>query len=98
LKGDALGWNGPWGTTYAPNLRLSLSRMSEVQWVIFAKALRSRPPMPSFNLNKMRDEDLQAVYAYVRQLQPTGEPAPTYLPPGEIPQGPYVVFPAPPNE
>ena len=22
LTGDSLGWQGPWGTTYAPNLRL----------------------------------------------------------------------------
>ena len=26
LTGDALGWRGPWGTTYAPNLRLSIPR------------------------------------------------------------------------
>ena len=26
LGGGSLGFNGPWGTTYAPNLRLTMSR------------------------------------------------------------------------
>jgi hypothetical protein len=29
LKGDALGCSGPWGTTYAPNLRLFMARRTE---------------------------------------------------------------------
>ena len=31
LTGDALGWQGPWGTTYAPNLRLYMKDMTEAQ-------------------------------------------------------------------
>lgn len=98
LKGDALGWSGPWGTTYPANLRISLSKMSEDQWVAYAQNLRSRPPMPSFNLNKMKEEDMRALYAYITLLQPLGDPVPAYLPPGEIPAGPYVKFPDPPPE
>ena len=41
-----LGFNGPWGTTYAPNLRLVLSKMTEAQWVRYAKDLKSKPPYP----------------------------------------------------
>ena len=37
LTGDRLGWNGPWGTTYAPNLRLFMANMSEEQWLRLAK-------------------------------------------------------------
>ena len=48
LKGGLLGFNGPWGTTYGTNLRLTVSNMTEAQWVPFAKALRTRPPMPWF--------------------------------------------------
>jgi hypothetical protein len=70
--------------------------MTEDQWVTFAKNLRSRPPMPSVNLNQMHEEDMRALYAYIRQLQPVGDSAPAYLPPGETPTGPYVTFPAPP--
>ena len=29
LTGDALGWRGPWGTTYASNLRDKVPKMSE---------------------------------------------------------------------
>ena len=36
LKGDAFGWSGGWGTTYASNLRLFMSRIDEEQWVDFA--------------------------------------------------------------
>ena len=96
LKGDVLGWKGPWGTTYAPNLRISLSKMSEDQWVSFARNLRSRPPMPSINLNAMNEEGMRDLYAFITQLQPLGNPAPAYLPPGESPAGPYVTFPTPP--
>jgi len=54
LTGDRFGWRGPWGTTYAPNLRLLVKGMTEDQWVAFARTLKSRPPMPWFNLNKMQ--------------------------------------------
>jgi len=96
LMGDSLGWQGPWGTTYPKNLRLSLSRMTADEWVAFARNLETRPPMPWFVLHEMTEEDLRAVYSFVRSLQPLGEPAPDYLPPGQQAAGPVVVFPAPP--
>ena len=33
LTGDTLGWHGPWGTTYATNLRLFVANLSEAQWL-----------------------------------------------------------------
>ena len=97
LLGDRFGWHGPWGTTYAPNLRLVAEGMTEAQWVAMSKALRARPPMPWFNLNRMNDDDLKAIYHYIRQLGPAGEPAPAYLPPGQEPPPPFATFPAPPQ-
>ena len=97
LTGDALGWRGPWGTTYATNLRLYMQDHSEDQWVKKAKALSARPPMPWFNVRDMSAGDLRAMYRYIRHLGPAGKPAPAFLPPGETPQGPYVQFPAPPK-
>ena len=96
LTGDALGWNGPWGTTYAPNLRLRFNAMDEAAWVTFARQLSSRPPMPFWALNEMSEDDLRALYRYVKHLGPAGTPAPAALPPGEEPKGPAVRFPAPP--
>lgn len=93
LTGDALGWRGPWGTTYAPNLRLSMPRLTEDEWVKKAKTLSTRPPMPWFNLHRMSEADLRAMYRYVRHLGPAGKPAPDYVPPDRTPAGPYVQFP-----
>src|SRR3954463_759712 len=44
--GGALGLRGPGGTTYASNLRLTASKLSEADWVKMTKTLKSRPPMP----------------------------------------------------
>ena len=98
LKGDVLGWNGPWGTTYSSNLRLFVAGMTEDQWVETAKTLRRRPPMPWFNLNMMHEEDLRGIYQFIRSLGEPGEPAPAYLPPGEEPPPPFATFPPPPTE
>lgn len=97
LTGDALGWRGPWGTTYAPNLRLYMQSLSESQWLEKARTLNARPPMPWFNLRAMSEPDLRAVYRYVRHLGPAGAPAPGYVPPESNPPQPYVQFPAPPK-
>jgi len=97
LMGDKLGWRGPWGTTYAINLRLYMRDMTEAKWVKTAKTMQTRPPMPWFALHDMTDQDLKAIYHYVKALGPAGEPAPVFVPPGKEPQGPYVQFPAPPQ-
>jgi mono/diheme cytochrome c family protein len=97
LIGDKLGWRGPWGTTYAVNLRLYMRDMPEEKWLKTARTLQTRPPMPWFALNEMTDQDLKAIYHFVRTLPATGEMAPTFVPPGKEPQGPVVQFPAPPK-
>jgi mono/diheme cytochrome c family protein len=91
LAGSPVGFQGPWGTTYPANLRLSMQGMTEAQWMAQARAAR-RPPMPWFNLRDMSDDDLRAFYRYVRSLGPKGEPAPAYVPPGQTPTTPYIVF------
>jgi mono/diheme cytochrome c family protein len=96
LTGDTLGWRGPWGTTYGPNLRLYLGSMTEDEWVKDAKTLKRRPPMPWFNLNHMSDDDLRALYHFVKYLGDPGKPAPAYVPPDREPSMPYVSFPSPP--
>ena len=97
LLGDTFGWHGPWGTTYGSNLRLFLQGFSEDEWVEEAKVLQRQPPMPWFNLNTMKDEDLRAIYRFVRSLGDPGAPAPAALPPGQQPNGPFASFPAPPK-
>jgi len=93
LTGDALGWSGPWGTTYPTNLRLLLANMTAQQWLHHARHMEPRPPMPWFNVRDMTTGDLRAMYRYVRSLGPAGKPAPAYLPPDKTPPQPYVAFP-----
>ena len=96
LTGDDLGWRGPWGTTYASNLRLVVKDMTAAQFVQLARS-PLRPPMPWFNLRDMKDKDVRAIYAYLKHLGPAGKPAPAYVPPNKKTKGPYVQFPAPPK-
>lgn len=93
LTGDALGWSGPWGTTYATNLRLFMADRSEADWLRHAHSMKPRPPMPWFNLHAMSDGDLRAIYRYVRNAGPAGNPAPAFVPPGQGVSGPVVRFP-----
>ena len=91
LAGGPVGFQGPWGTTYPANLRLVMQSLSEEAWLKKAHS-PMRPPMPWFNLAQMTDDDLRAMYRYVRSLGATGAPAPAYVAPGEKVSTPYFVF------
>lgn len=93
LIGHTLGWQGPWGTTYPINLRRLVSRVSASEWLEIARR-PSRPPMPWFALRDMSDEDLTAIYSYIRSLGPAGEEAPSFVPPGQDVRTPVVRFPS----
>lgn len=95
LTGDSLGWHGPWGTTYPPNLRRYMAGIAEEEWVQVARHADYRPPMPSLVLRAMSEQDLRAIYRFVRALGPAGEAAPAYLPPDQQAVGPVVRFPMP---
>ena len=96
--GDRMGFNGPWGTTYATNLRRRISEMDLPTWKEFARKLVARPPMPYWSLNAMTDTDLTAIWSYVQALGPAGEAAPVALAPGIEPNGPVWRVPGPPPE
>lgn len=91
LTGVAVGFQGPWGTSYASNLRLVVNGLTEAQWIAHARQPRL-PPMPWFNLKEMSEQDLKAVYAFVRSLGPAGQAAPAYVAPGGKITTPYLVF------
>ena len=97
LTGERLGWSGPWGTTYASNLRLVAAGMTAKQFMHHARSPQRHPPMPWFAVRDMSDDDVAAIYAYLKHLGPGGKTAPAYLPPGTEPQGPVVRFPAAPE-
>lgn len=95
LIGSPVGYRGPWGTTYAANLRSVAQRASEDRWVQIlttADGGHGRPPMPWMNTAQMSDHDLRAMYRYIHSLGPAGRPAPRGLPPGTTPTTPYINF------
>ena len=97
LKGTPLGWQGPWGTTYAANLRLiAKEKGSEDAFLQYAKTFQARPPMPFFNVHAMDESDIRSLYQYIVSLGEPGEASPEYAPPGQASKTPYIVI-APPT-
>jgi len=87
---------GPWGISFASNLTpddTGLGNWTEAQ---FFKAIREGkskgldgtrpllPPMPWFNIAKMTDEDLKAVFAYLQSLPAVKNAVPNPIPPNQI--------------
>jgi mono/diheme cytochrome c family protein len=90
LVGSPLGFSGPWGTTYAANLRIKAAEMDEAGWLKYTADLHTRPLMPDFAVRAMHEEDRRALYRFIRSLGPGGSKAPDYLPPGQTPPPPYM--------
>ncbi|HEY8507709.1 MAG TPA: hypothetical protein VIL32_05080 [Steroidobacteraceae bacterium] len=91
LLGMPVGFQGPWGTSYPANLRLTVQNLTEAQWLQFARAERL-PPMPWFNLRDMSDEDLGAMYRFIRSLGAKGTRMPSAAAPGEPVATPFIVM------
>jgi mono/diheme cytochrome c family protein len=89
LTGVPIGWHGPWGTSFATNLRLLVQQFSLEQWLGHIATMQPKPPMPWFNMRAMSEADLKAIYAYIRSLGPAGVAMPADLPPGQMPTEPY---------
>lgn len=96
LTGGHVGWHGPWGTTYPPNLRLRLQDFDEAGWLAYTANLHTRPIMPDFTIRAMLEADRRAIYHYIRSLGPAGTPAPAFLPPDTAPPPPYFELVLPP--
>ncbi len=88
--------SGPWGVSFTANLTPDQNTGLGI-WTeeMFMKALRTGrhmgasreilPPMPWFNYGKMTDDDLKAVYAYLRSIPPVHNRVPDPLPPAGMP-------------
>jgi mono/diheme cytochrome c family protein len=91
LTGATVGFKGPWGVSYPANLRLTVQSMTEEQWLHFARTERL-PPMPWFALRDMSDDDLRAVYGFIRSLGSKGARVPAAVAPGAPVNTPFIVF------
>jgi mono/diheme cytochrome c family protein len=88
--------SGPWGVSFTANLTPDENTGLGI-WTeeMFIKALRTGrhmgasreilPPMPWTNYGKMTDDDLKAVYAYLRSIPPVHNRVPDPLPPAAAP-------------
>jgi mono/diheme cytochrome c family protein len=89
-------WVGPWGTSYSSNLSPD-PETGTGAWKeeLFIRILRTGkfmasgrdilPPMPWYDLAKLTDADLKAIFAYLKSLKPVKNEVPTVVlapPPG----------------
>ena len=93
---DLTAFVGPWGTSFAANLtsdETGIGNWSEAQ---FFKAIREGkykgmdntrpllPPMPWQMYTNASDEDLRAIFAYLKSTPPVENRVPAPVPPGQL--------------
>jgi Cytochrome c len=94
-------WAGPWGVSFAANLTPDTTTgLGEWTEEAFIRAIRTGkhqgqpngrdilPPMPWQNYAQMTDEDLKAVWAYLRSIPPVKNQVPLPVPPAMPPTAP----------
>jgi mono/diheme cytochrome c family protein len=88
---DQTAWAGPWGVSFAANLTPD-KRTGIGNWTedMFIRTMRSKkhkgfgrevlPPMPWEDYNQLSDEELKAIFAYLRTLKPVENSVPDPIP------------------
>lgn len=90
---DLTSSTGPWGTSFSANLTPDVTGIGTWTEEQFFTALRkgkfkglegSRPilpPMPWEDIGKLSDQDLKAIFAYLKSIKPVENVVPTPIPP-----------------
>lgn len=92
-------WTGPWGTTFAANLTSDTTGIGAWKEEQFLKALKEKkwmgldntrplmPPMSMMPATKMSDDEMKAIFAYLKTTPPIKnvQPAAILLPPPSAP-------------
>lgn len=86
-------WAGPWGISFAANLTpddTGIGNWTEQQFFTAIRKGKSKgmessrallPPMPWPNISQMTDDELKAVFAYLKSLKPVKNAVPNPIPP-----------------
>jgi len=86
-------WIGPWGISYAANLTSDptgignwqesnfLTAMKEGKFKGISSARPLMPPMPWQNYSQLPDDELKAIFAYLKSTKPIVNIVPQYQPP-----------------
>ena len=88
-------WAGPWGVSFSANLTPDMETgIAEWEESTFIQAMRTGkhqgqpigrnilPPMPWPMIGQATDEDLKAIWAYLRSIPPINNQVPFPVPPG----------------
>ena len=93
VTGDLTEWAGPWGISYAGNLtphETGIGTWSEEQFFLamregkFKGLAESRtllPPMPWESFSHMTDDELKAIFAFLKSIKPVENIVPAAAPP-----------------
>jgi hypothetical protein len=87
---------GPWGVSFAANLTPDQSGIGTWTEEQFKRAIMQGkfkgidgartllPPMPWFNFAALKDEDVSAIFAYLKSLKPVVNVVPQPIPPDQM--------------
>ncbi len=81
MSPDMTSWGGPWGVSFTANLTPDqVTGLGAWTPEVFITAMRTGkhmgagrdilPPMPWYDLAKLNDNDLKAIFAYLQSLKP----------------------------
>jgi hypothetical protein len=87
---------GPWGISFSANLTPDPTGIGSWSFEQFKKAMTEGkfkgmdggrmllPPMPWQNFTNMEEDDLQAIFAYLKSIKPVNNLVPAPIPPTEL--------------
>lgn len=89
---DLTAWVGPWGVSFAynltPDMKTGIGSWPEEMFIqtlrtgkFMAMSRDILPPMPWQGIGQMTDDDLKAIFAYLKSLPPINNPIPAPIPP-----------------
>jgi len=93
---DLTEWVGPWGISFAANLTpdpTGLGNWSEEQFIYALREGKSKgipgartllPPMPWEMIRNMTDDEMKAVFAYLKTIKPINNLVPAPVPPTSV--------------
>jgi hypothetical protein len=93
VTNDMTVWVGPWGTSYAANLtpdETGIGNWTEAQFIRSLREGKSKglegsrtllPPMPWQNFALMKDDEIKAIFAYLKSIEPIHNLVPPPAPP-----------------
>lgn len=93
FNGQNTAFVGPWGVSFAANLTPDATGIGSWSLAQFSKAMRQGkakgldtnrpllPPMPWPNYTHMTDDDMKAVFTYLKSLKPVANNVPAPIPP-----------------